>query len=195
LTWQIRDNQHNRLELQMQTITWLFLIYFGILTLGLVWRSRTVRGPWFFLFRAFFPNWQFYHQVGPVPHLYVRHQSVGQAWSDWRWVYPRRPRHSWDLFHNPWGNRALAEQNLVDHLSSDIKDLGVGQDASGLVSCQLVCRLAAEALRRQSPGLNHGLYQLEIRLERPSAIGMASSDTVLRSPEMTLPKPTSAVVS
>ena len=170
----------------MQTITWLFLIYFGFLALGLVWRSRTVRGPWFFLFRAFFPNWQFYHQVGPVPHLYVRHQTPGAAWSDWWWVYPRRPRSVWNLFHNPWGNLALAEQNLVDHLSSDIKDLGEGQDASGLVTYQLVCRLAAQALRRQHPGLNQGLYQLEIRLERPAPSGFSSSDTVLRSPEMAL---------
>lgn len=170
----------------MQTITWLFLLYFGILTLGLVWRSRTVRGPWFFLFRAFFPNWQFYHQVGPVPHLYVRHQTAGQAWSDWLWVYPRRARSIWNVFHNPWGNIALAEQNLVDHLSSDIKDLGEGQDASSLVSYRLVCRLAAEALRRQHPSLNQGLYQLEIRLERPTASGFASSDTVLRSPELVL---------
>ena len=170
----------------MQTVFWLLLIYFAWLALGLVWQSRTVRGPWFFLFRAFFPNWQFYHQVGPVPHLYVRYQAEGQAWSDWQWVYPRRQRHIWSLFHNPWGNRALAEQNLVDHLSSDVKDLGEGQDASPLVTYQLVCRLAATALRRLHPDLAQGLYQLEIRLERPDASGYSSSDTVLRSPEMAL---------
>lgn len=170
----------------MQTITWLFLIYFALLTLGLVWRSRTIRGPWFFLFRAFFPNWQFYHQVGPVPHLYVRHQMSGEDWSDWSWVYPRRSRSIWNLFHNPWGNLALAEQNLVDHLSSDIKDLGAGQDASGLVTYQLVCRLAAVSVRRQSASIQQGFYQFEIRLERPHAQGFISSDTVLRSPELAL---------
>ena len=170
----------------MQTIYWLLLIYFAWLALGLVWQSKTVRGPWFFLFRAFFPNWQFYHQVGPVPHLYVRHQTANQAWSDWQWIYPQRERRFWRVFHNPEGNRALAEQNLVDHLSSDIKDLGEGQDASRLVSYQLVCRLAATALRRLHPELSDGHYQLEIRLERPDALGLVSSDTVLRSPEMAL---------
>ena len=170
----------------MQTIIWLFLIYFALLTLGLVWRSRTIRGPWFFLFRAFFPNWQFYHQVGPVPHLYVRHQLSGEDWSDWSWVYPRRSRSIWNLFHNPWGNLALAEQNLVDHLSSDIKDLGAGQDASGLVTYQLVCRLAAVSVRRQRASIQQGFYQFEIRLERPHAQGFISSDTVLRSPELAL---------
>lgn len=170
----------------MQTIFWLLLIYFAWLALGLIWQTRTVKGPWFFLFRAFFPNWQFYHQVGPVPHLYVRYQTHSTAWSDWQWVYPRRERSFLNVFHNPWGNRALAEQNLVDHLSSDIKDLGEGQDASGLVTYQLVCRLAATALRRQHPACREGRYQLEIRLERPDAQGHVSSDTVLRSPEMTL---------
>ncbi|NDC61182.1 MAG: hypothetical protein EBZ60_04090, partial [Betaproteobacteria bacterium] len=131
----------------MTTIAGLILIYFVWLAIGLVWRSQTVRGPWFFLFRAFFPNWQFYHQVGPVPHLYVRCQAPDQGWSDWQWVYPRYPRRLWHLFHNPSGNLALAGQNLVEHLSSDIKDLGEGQNAAPLVSYQLVCRLAAQAVR------------------------------------------------
>ena len=161
----------------------LMLLYFALLTLGLFWRSHTVRGPWFFLFRAFFPNWQFYHLVGPVPHLYVRSQSHGGDWGDWQLVYPRQVRSVWRLFHNPWGNRDLAQQNLVDHLSSDIKDLGEGADASRLVSYQLVCRLAAQKAREQHSA---GYYQLEIRLERPSPQGRLSSDTVLRSPEMAL---------
>ena len=161
----------------------LLLLYFGLLTLSLFWRSHTVRGPWFFLFRAFFPNWQFYHLVGPVPHLYVRSQAPGGEWSDWQWVYPRQVRSVWRLFHNPWGNRDLAQQNLVDHLSSDIKELGEGADASQLVSYQLVCRLAAQAARTRQAA---GHYQLELRMERPSPQGVLSSDTVLRSPEMTL---------
>lgn len=161
----------------------LLLLYFALLTLGLFWRSHTMRGPWFFLFRAFFPNWQFYHLIGSVPLLYVRSQADGGEWRDWQLVYPRQARSAWRLFHNPWGNRDLAQQNLVDHLSSDIKDLGEGADASGLVSYQLVCRLAAQAARTQQAG---GHYQLEIRLERFSPQGALSSDTVLRSPEMAL---------
>ena len=161
----------------------LLLLYFGLLTLSLFWRSHTVRGPWFFLFRAFFPNWQFYHLIGSVPLLYVRSHTSGGEWCDWQLVYPRQARSVWRLFHNPWGNRDLAQQNLVDHLSSDIKDLGEGADASRLVSYQLVCRLAAQAARAQQ-GTGH--YQLEIRLERFSPQGALSSDTVLRSPELAL---------
>jgi len=112
----------------METAVWLLLAYFGVLSLSLVFRKRTFRGPWLFLFRAFFPNWQFFHKVGSVPHLYIRYQDALGAWSEWQWVYPRRTRHWADLFHNPQGNLLLAQQNLVDHLSSDIKDLGEGAD-------------------------------------------------------------------
>jgi hypothetical protein len=167
----------------MQTLLILLLLYFALLTLSLFWRSHTVRGPWFFLLRAFFPNWQFYHLVGAVPHLYVRCQNADGQWQPWQWIYPRQTRSIWRLFHNPWGNRDLAQQNLVDHLSSDIKDLGEGADASHLVSYQLVCRWAAQAARAHQGA---GRYQLELRMERSSPQGMISSDTVLRSPEMVL---------
>ena len=167
----------------METALGLLLAYFVVLGLSMVFRRHTVKGPWLFLFRAFFPNWQFFHKVGPVPHLYVRSQDAAQQWGDWHWVYPRRQRHVGNLFHNPQGNLLLAQQNLVDHLSSDIKELGEGADAAPLVSYQLVCRLAAQAAKAHG-GL--GLYQLELRLEEPQPKGYGSSHTVLRSPEMTL---------
>jgi hypothetical protein len=87
------------------------------------------------------------------------------------------------VFHNPLGNLQLAQQNLVDHLSSDIKDLGEGADARPLVSYQLVCRLAAQSAREH---IAQGVCQFELRLERPSPQGDGESDTVLRSPEIPL---------
>ena len=167
----------------MESTILLLVAYFAVLAVSLVYRRQTVRGPWLFLFRAFFPNWQFFHKVGPVPHLYVRYQGVAQPWSDWQWVYPRRQRQLLDVFHNPHGNLLLAQQNLVDHLSSDIKDLGEGADASPLVSYQLVCRLASQAAREN---IHQGLCQFELRLERPSPHGFSQSDTVLRSPDIQL---------
>ena len=173
-------------RLGMHILAGLFILYFGVLALGMFWRSQTVRGPWFYLLRAFFPNWQFYHLVGPVPHLYVRAQAPDAPWTDWRLVYPRQPRHVLRLFHNPWGNRDLAQQNLVEHLSSDMKDLGEGADASQLVSYQLVCRLAAHAVRQHKLEDKPTHYQLEIRLERAGPQGLISTDTVLRSPSLIL---------
>ena len=88
-----------------------------------------------------------------------------------------------DVFHNPHGNLLLAQQNLVDHLSSDIKDLGEGADARPLVSYQMVCRLAAQAAREH---IAQGVCQFELRLERPVPQGDGDSDTVLRSPEIAI---------
>ena len=168
----------------METALGLLLAYFVVLGLSMVFRRQTVKGPWLFLFRAFFPNWQFFHKVGPVPHLVVRYQDAAQQWSDWLWVYPRRPRHVWNVLHNPLGNVLLAQQNLVDHLSSDIKDLGQGADARPLVSYQLVCRLAAQTAQAHGA---QGIYEFELRLEQTAQPeGEAASHTVLRSPEMTL---------
>ena len=168
----------------MHILVVLFVLYFGLLGLGMFYRQRTIRGPWFFLLRAFFPNWQFYHLVGPVPHLYVRFAPADGEWGGWQWIYPRQPRTVWRLFHNPWGNRDLALQNLVDHLSSDTKELGEGADASHLVSYQLVCRYAQQVARQHMAEDSQGVCQLELRLERPSPQGQISSDTVLRSPSM-----------
>ena len=145
-------------------------------------RSRTVRGPWFFLFRAFFPNWQFYHQVGPVPHLYVRHQIPDAAWSDWWWVYPRRSRSIWNLFHNPWGNLALAEQNLVDHLAHDLNHLPAQFDARDLVAYRLVQALAREACWHQLGAQAGQVFEFEIRLERSDTLGVVSSHTLMQAP-------------
>ena len=65
--------------------------------------------------------------------------------------------------------------------------LGEGADASHLVSYQLVCRHARQAIREHMDSAAQGvtapaMYQLEIRLERPDPQGLVSSDTVLRSP-------------
>ena len=67
-----------------------------------------------------------------------------------------------------------------------MKDLGEGADASQLVSYQLVCRLAAHAVRQYKLEDNPTHYQLEIRLERSDPQGLISTDTVLHSPSLKL---------
>ncbi len=164
------------------TPVWIAL-YFGLLWLSLRWSSKILRGPWLFLLRAFFPNWKFFHAVGHVPHLYVRHMDAHRVWGDWHWVYPRRQRRVWHLIHNTDVNLALAEQNLVDHFSSDLNDLPEGADARPLVTYQLVERLVRFDLdRRIGAGAWHG-YQFELRMERSNAQGIEASETMLRSPE------------
>ena len=75
----------------MQLLVGLFVLYFGLLALSMFYRQQTIRGPWFFLLRAFFPNWQFYHQVGPVPHLYVRFATANGEPGRHGWYAAVRP--------------------------------------------------------------------------------------------------------
>lgn len=164
------------------SLFWVAL-YFLVLLLTLRGSSKVLRGPWLFLLRAFFPNWKFFHAVGYVPHLYVRHFCQAIGWSDWHEVYPRRQRRFWHLVHNADVNLALAEQNLMDHFANDLNELPDGQDARQLVTYQLVERLVQFDLnRRLGPGIWLG-YQFEVRMERPGVEGVESSETMLRSPE------------
>jgi hypothetical protein len=179
------------------TLAWtaaLVLAYFGLLTWGLKGRGPVLQGPWFFFLRAFFPNWKFFHAVGRAPRLYVRAQTGPQTWSDWQLVYPRQPRRLSHLFHNPVGNLALTQQNLVDHLAQDINDLPEGADLSQAVSFELVRRLAHDAVRGghwgpvplTTPALAPAhAWQFELRMERPELPGQsADSALMLRSAVM-----------
>lgn len=127
--------------------TALFIVaYFVLLAVALRKRQRTVQGPWLFLLRAFFPNWQFFHGLGPAPRLWVRAQNAQDQWSQWHAVYPRLPREASHLLHNPAVNLALSHQNLVEHLATDIHDLSDDGDIAQCVSYQLVTRLARDAV-------------------------------------------------
>lgn len=123
-------------------------VYFVWLALfGLRKHRHMVQGPWLFFFRAFFPNWKFYHAAGRAPRLYVRAQGAEGHWTEWQRVYARIPFRAGHLLHNPVVNLALNHQNLVDHLWSDVQDLPEGADIRERVTYQLVTRLAHEAVR------------------------------------------------
>jgi len=170
----------------------LFIAYFALLAWALRRPRQTVQGPWLFFLRAFFPNWKFFHAVGRAPRLYVRGHDA-QGWCDWQLVYPRQRRRLLHVLHNPAVNLALTQQNLVDHLASDINDLPEGADVRALVSYQLVARLALQALQGgrwgDAPMLAQslpeaGAWQFELRMERPDLGEGADSVQMLLSPVM-----------
>lgn len=168
--------------------------YFVLLALGLGKHKHLVQGPWLFFFRAFFPNWKFYHAAGHAPRLYVRGQDALGTWTDWQRVYARIPFRLVHLVHNPVVNLALNHQNLVDHLWSDVQDLPEDGDIRDRVTYQLVQRLAHEAigggrwgdvpmLATALPGtLCH--FQFELRMDAllEQSGAPVSSELVLQSP-------------
>jgi hypothetical protein len=170
--------------------------YFVLLTFGLRKHKHLVQGPWLFFFRAFFPNWKFYHAAGHAPRLYVRGQLATGDWTDWHRVYPRVPFRFTRVLHNPEVNLALNHQNLVDHLWSDIQDLPEDGDITQRVTYQLVTRLAHEAISgghlgdvRMLPVILSGLpthFQFELRMDAllEDQRVPVSSELVLQSPEL-----------
>jgi hypothetical protein len=75
---------------------------------------------------------------------------------------PRALFHLGDLFHNPRNNLALANQNLIDHLSADVQALPDDGDVRDLVTYQLVERLVRSILRAEAVQ-----YQFQLRLVPP----------------------------
>ena len=177
----------------MELTALLILAYFAWLAVALRKRQRTVQGPWLFLLRAFFPNWQFFHGLGPAPRLWVRAQGQPGQWSNWQAVYPRLPRRAWHLLHNPAVNLALSHQNLVEHLATDVHDLAENADIRDCVSYQLVTRLARDAVQggrwadtpmlHRLDGFTPQAFQFEIRLLH---LGQAGEAQLLLSPVIPL---------
>lgn len=169
-------------------VYFLWLAFFGLRK-----HRHLVQGPWLFFFRAFFPNWKFYHAAGRAPRLYVRGQAADGSWSDWQRVYARMPYRTWQVLHNPAVNLALNHQNLVDHLWSDVQDLPEGADIRERVTYQLVTRLAHEAVRGGrwgevsmlgTPLATPDRFQFELRLDalQENERVPVSSELVLQSP-------------
>jgi hypothetical protein len=183
----------NTIIMAMELTALLILAYFVWLAVALRKRQRTVQGPWLFLLRAFFPNWQFFHGLGPAPRLWVRTRDKADHWSSWQLVYPRLPRRAWHLLHNPSVNLALSHQNLVEHLATDVHDLAENADIRDCVSYQLVTRLARDAvdggcwadtsMMHRPDGFAPTAFQFEVRLLR---LGQADDAQLLLSPVMPL---------
>jgi hypothetical protein len=177
----------------MEFTALLTVAYFVLLAVALRKRQRTVNGPWLFLLRAFFPNWQFFHGLGPAARLWVRAQDGQGQWSLWHPVYPRLPRQASHLLHNPAVNLALSHQNLVEHLATDIHDLAENADIRDCVSYQLVMRLARDAVQggrwgdiplvEQPSWSSAEAFQFEVRLLR---LGQPGDEQLLLSPQMPL---------
>ena len=142
-------------------------LYFGFLFFALIYRSRVITGPWLFLLRSFVPNWRFFHRMGHVPTLFVRYADKDNHWSNWQSTIPRAQRQLHLLFHNPEINLALANQNLVDHLSADLQVLSDDKNVEQLVTYQLVIRHARDYLQRHTQAINIQQYQFQLRLMAP----------------------------
>lgn len=119
--------------------------------------------------------------MGHVPTLFVRYSNPEHTWSPWQSTIPRARRRLLQLLHNPAINLALANQNLVDHLSADLQVLAEEQDVQQLVSYQLIMRHARDYLQQHYPSLSIQHYQFQLTLMAPPT-EVQEDTTVLTSP-------------
>ena len=152
-----------------------------MLLLTLFWRGRELSGPSLFLLRGFFPNWRFYHRPGNQPRLYVRVWKCDGNWTRWEVFVPRAHFRLFDLFHNPINNLLHANQNLIDHLNSDIKELRDDRLVEQLVTYQLTARFAYVRATEIMRGAKFMGCQFEIRLISPMTSPPAETKVLISS--------------
>ena len=159
-----------------------FVVYFGFLIAALLVGGRFFQHQWLFLLRSFFPNWKFFHALGWVPRLYWRYEisPSEQTWSEWALLLPRYQRRLSHLVFNPHVNLALSEQNLVEHLSSDIADSAPDAKVQDFVTYRMVERLVQQKLATQIPA--DAPFQFCLCMQRLGAPVVFDRDTVLLSP-------------
>lgn len=165
----------------IQTLSLLLIGgYFLFVFLSLTRRRKTIAGPWLFLLRSFFPNWRFYHGAGHQPRLFWRVLGHDGQWSSWTMFMPRAAFHWHHLLHNPRHNLALANQNLIDHLSFDLSTLPDAGDVSDLVTYQMAQRLTRWLIARD--GITAVKYQFQLRQVPAMETVPAEHEAVLTSP-------------
>jgi hypothetical protein len=83
------------------------------------------------------------------------------------------------LVHNPDTNLALVQQNLIEHLATDLNYLAEGLDPRSLVSYQLVARLVRQTQHALWPQAVHSQFEVRMQLDGPQ--GPIEQETMLRS--------------
>ena len=165
----------------VSTSSFLIFLYLTLLVATLFWRGRDLSSPWLFLLRSFFPNWRFYHRPGLQPRLFVRARQTDGTWTPWTMYLPRAPFRASDLLHNARNNLQHANQNLIEHLHTDIQALPQDIDPRTLVTYRLTERLAHQRAMEMMGCARFPEFQFELRLVTP-LISPRQETAVLTSP-------------
>ena len=70
-------------------------------------------------FRALFPNWNFFDQIGSDFKLQFRRHSLDQEWEDFPFVFDQPT--CW-LSLNPQIHLKLAQKNILEHFVQDLQE-------------------------------------------------------------------------
>lgn len=162
-------------------------LFVAALITATLFRTREIRSPVVQLFRAFFPNWKFFEDLGTLPVLSWRCGKDETSLGPWRSVPRLKPNASRFLF-NPEGNLRLALGSLLQHLEADLHstDDAHPETLEQTISYRLV-RNWVETEIRNDPAGPHCHYQFRVLGAQPDPTSgyytqASDADLMLLSP-------------
>ena len=176
---------------------WLMGLYVAALIVASVLRTREVRSPFVQLFRAFFPNWKFFEDLGTLPVLSWRCGESEEVFGPWRAPERLRPDALRFAF-NPRGNLRLALGSLLQHLEADLHatDEARPETIEQATSYRLVRNWVEAEIRSHAPAAGSAdprvlRYQFRVLGAQPDSVSAlyatpGEGDLMLLSPVYTL---------
>lgn len=147
----------------------LLLIFFILIFCLSFIKTRTLGGKKVNLFRAFFPSWKFFEDVGPVPRLFYKVTMQGQASTDWLPCWHQQQRKISHLFLNAETNYLLTCGSLLNQLVTELEEIDDAQldSFTQSVSYQLTQRLVQEHIEQQHHNYKVTQYQFKVSAQLP----------------------------
>ncbi len=129
---------------------------------------RPLSGAAWLLLRSVVPAWRFFEDVEATTELYIRvAPEEADDFGPWQAALTAPP-HRWTrLIFNPAGNLALAEQSLVEALSSELDGCAF-ERVTELVAYRLVQELVKQRLRERGAE-GGGRYQFRLDVDGAEA--------------------------
>jgi hypothetical protein len=123
------------------------LLAFGLLFFFIGKREAVASSRSLSLFRALFPSWRFFDELGSVSRLYYRTGENADSLGSWRKCVVADKRTWSALFLNPAGNFHLAENTLIDQLSDELE--AAQENGAPPIEASVSFRLVLNLVRRQ----------------------------------------------
>jgi hypothetical protein len=143
----------------------IFIYFFLILVLSAV-KPFHFSGKMIYLFRAFFPSWKFFEDIGEIPVLYYRVSDKEENDLDWQPCLLKSKRRISSLILNPSGNYLLACESLLQQFVNDVQDLE--EEAltkiEDSISYKLIQNLVCFQVREHSKNHSHLFYQFKVSI-------------------------------
>jgi hypothetical protein len=153
----------------------LLAVYFVAVAVFSLSRRTQLRSRALFLFRAFFPSWRFFEDLGDAPTVFFRLCLENGEPGDWQPCLGKIPRRWYHLFFNPDGNRLLACSSAVQLLLADIEEADETDPGAleNTVSYRVIQDLVRYRIHQVMPETPSVRFQFKV---------LAGDDEVLFSP-------------